>query len=380
MSQNKATTLRHSGELRASMNHELSSSSTQTQTATWRHRNDLVGKRVLCIPKTFEVAAPSPAQLSSRFWSSRCVRNMEDVNAPRWCQLHHHHQANQSELIQLMEEQLARNQQHSGTDNNADNDARLESQPKRLKKRPAGQPSKSGSNQSCMSYSVMRSQTKQLIKSTPAAQSPDAESECDQLREYNSADKHCELCDTSGLSQDTSEEARRRQINSLPWRLGTIRAVSDRNLTDKNLSIMIEFDLLDWKLRDWYQVRDDPSQSEADNSLRFEVDDSEASEVGTISSSDANLGKDARRIENAKSASTSACAAGSSSKQIAKSGRKVDQSSSSPACGVKQESGQIPRGSFSVLLIENSICCLERKHSPVGRHKLWPALVGIKFF
>lgn len=285
-----------------------------------RHRDNLVGKRVLCISKTFNVPGLNPAQLSSSLWSTlnlnaasnACQEALESLT---WCPAHHHHQPSQQQI-------LARIRDESAFYDSTGNEQLI----KRNNNKSRRLINQNTSNS--LSYSVLKTICQKAknaalssaLTSTSTSTSNPTEdkhlADCDEKNPhldcsiFTTMKLKCELC-ANVEAQDGYE----RYLSSLPWRIGTIRAVSHRDLRDPALSLLIEFDLLDWQTRDWYQVRDNQDQEGSSNNAEEKVQNK-------------NLGG----------------------------------------------------GSFAVLLVENSICCATRSQTPLGKGKLWPALVGRIFF
>lgn len=324
-----------------------------------RHRKDLVGKRILCIPENpSSIGTPSPSSISSLFWCPSVFRavtsrnkNQHESKWPLWCPKHHHHQPSQQAIISAIE---ASNQRSATVNNKTATticDVSNNRHRGKVNKNSVNSQKGSSSQSNCdkSSYSVFRAKKSNTASSVdktktsaPQILPPLPPPPLTQI-ESNPSDsdlKHasCELCDRQDThdvsidgplnndsksvnyhqfqkaksdqleSADLASSDRQLYLGSLPWRVGTIRAMNHYDSRDRSAKLMIEFDLLEWRTRDWYSLCD-------------------KTDYGN------------------------------------KSG---DQSS------VNCLSNQ---SAFKVFLIECSACCLNRHLAPTGRDKLWPALM-----
>lgn len=346
-----------------------------------RHRDDLVGRRVLCLPRTFNIAAPSPVQLSSSLWSPHILKalkehNHKDGGEPFWCPEHHHHQPNQRVFISLTEK--IKHRSNGQIDENTDTESAAVGTS--INKRARSRQQHSGSYSKNSPQSTGARQSFSVLKSGRQAQTSQSDSYTTQ-QQTNLDDLgydpsivtfKCDLCDKKKSNIDDIDGHSGR-IALLPWRLGTVRAVSHRDLSDQAVSIMIEFDLLDWQNREWYPLRDissnDHYMSDDDDQLGLiddQIRDSSPNSKQKIqeqTSKEKNkqtegFRKVVKREDNSHNAS-------------------VSTNSSSALIPQKSQKHPKARGAFDVVLIESSICCCIRKNAPTGRDKLWPGLVSI---
>lgn len=353
-----------------------------------RYRDDLVGKRILCIPRTFDVATPSPAQISSSLWSPTTLANLNGAEViPYWCQKHHHHQSNRQNLLESIESKQY--------ETNLQNDSKVDVESAKRGRilRPGLTRNKVNSTNHNVSYSVLRGSYRvdSALTSTSLGtrdKLSDGKLNCD---DTNYSSFTCQLCDCresiTGAHIDPKQH-----LASLPWRSGVIRAVSHRDLRDEALSIMVEFDLLGWEARDWYQIysRHSDQYENSDGKLRpvinenidFEASlkhDSEEYSKKKLkqanqeidSNEDCRLDVPLEKASTVTTLSQQECLTGE---------HKLDRSSEKfiPKSEVLVEpEDKLNQGAFSVLLIESSICCVNRQNSPSGKDKLWPALVSI---
>lgn len=428
-----------------------------------RNRNDLVGKRILCLPKTFRVPTPSPVQISSRLWRPNLLGALREVlardqeehqpdyllNKLQWCPKHHHHQDEPSyekisQLIQKLDSKTG-DQQSDLTGN------------KRVRSRNARQTAsgnaQSGSQSikdSSTSYSVMKTlnsrdnhhntiqrllpselleqqearggdsifvdcstypitETNELAylqdKTTTTTIATEVPRKTTQSKATTTTCRLCQVADddnscSSGPSscleiqrqleqklnnqqqyqhkhQDRDQSTAATYFSSLPWRIGTIRAVSyngdDNNHSDNDdydlsgenqnnsLSVMIEFDLLHWQTRDWYQVNGFSSSVSGDGNFTYKPDNK--------AGDNANKGNECNRQDD--------------------NGRLGDKQATGQTSTKAEDEGNLSHdnsigggtkpldGDFNVVLIETSMCCLNRNLSPNGGRDLWPALVSI---
>lgn len=407
-----------------------------------RPSSDLVGRRVLCLPKTFNVPTPSPVQVSSSLWSSSlldAIAEMDKTNAsskckPLWCPRHHHHHQSQQSFLSLYES-LAAERLKSDPNLAADRSSR------RVRGRSRSATSvgckNSPSNPSRQSYSVMRNNSKSSLHldlpTTTSNNSSDMsslglhnmiEDDDKNLDLLNSDDQNiCEMCQTYGPAANKGDHLfdnemgnKLNHLNGLPWRIGTIRAVGQRNLNDKSLSLLIEFDLLDWQARDWYHIhqrpRDEESDKEKDN--QEDVCSTSRAAMRRESPSKQSLAAQAQEIKSKKSLARQPrqdCdVTGKPAKRRSKSNEDGDgndereRSRSSPSFSYRPDDGlglepkrmksegleftnkggrgdgasSLAPGDFEAVLVEHSMCCLNRRNSPTGPNRLWSALVSVK--
>lgn len=363
-----------------------------------RHREDLVGKRVLCLPRTFEVAAPSPVQLSSSLWSPSILKALKenerkDGSEPFWCPKHHHHQPNQQTFISLSESIKYRPDSQNNDSTNTDsafsvgNTSISGTSNKRIRNRQQHRKNSPLSSVSQRSFSVMKSarqaKTDLLVNTEPMQQKNIDDSGCDQT----AAIPKCSLCFETNTSVDDSEKHLGR-LASLPWRLGTIRAVSHRDLSDEAISIMIEFDLLDWQNREWYPLRDSSIDQEASDR------DSLDNQLDSINKQLTNTSPKRKAKGRGHCDATGIARSGKSQEDDIPSNSARDQCKKRTRndAGITEDDWEITRdsasilqgdsqpskarGAFKVVLVESSICCLKRKNTPTGKDKLWPGLVS----
>lgn len=325
-----------------------------------RQRDDFVGKRVLCLTKSFDIPTPSPVQVSSSLWVPEAIEAIRDVafgkatgsksfGYPAWCPKHHHHhlQDDGQNFIDLVTQSL-----HSNTkgvksgDLNPDHSEQANLSNKRNRSRPSGRKT-----------SLMRpirnlhlvNKKEDFIKQfgNPTIKKEYAAKETENFTAYD-----CRIC-----AQHQNIEGGDPQISvrTLPWRLGTIRAASGRDINAKSFSLMIEFDHLDWHQRDWYQIWEDSSvQPEK--------------QVSSIEASLHSTGNESSSTDQ--------------NNPLSQNEKKPSESSANSFADNYQVLDNIaftrrsPGGSFHAILVESSICCLMRSDSPLGKDKLWPALVS----
>lgn len=407
-----------------------------------KYRDDIVGKRILCIPKIFNVPAPSPVKLSSSLWSTRIIAplnsssQLNDTENLLWCPIHHHHDRGQQKALAKIYEKIA-NSNKAGINDTCKALVNSDQLGRRLKNRQSHSDNYQASVSDRYSpaiqssYSVLKSehqQAKYAAQLSPSSKythlAPDATISSDSnedrrtktditsahlagqktLHPFSSSltNLSCQLCNSS--SQDTYE----RYLSSLPWRIGTIRAVSHRDINHPGLNLLIEFDMLDWPSRDWYQVRDRILVESEDRERR--KNSSDADEAGDFTKtvrndrdliqqslgekdfSGANLlnrrddfSKDLklrRKITQGTEPLSVSNESSETRSRLAKNLENVAETRKDDLdayIGVGKETNknlkELLPGAFTVLLIENSICCTTRSKTPLGRGKLWPALI-----
>lgn len=208
--------------------------------------------------------------------------------------------------------------------------------------------------------------------------------------EQSAAIINCDLCaNNNNISVDNLEN-HSRLLTLLPWRLGTVRAVSHRDLSDEAVSVMIEFDLLDWQNREWYPLRD-TSVDENDQDVASGDDhDNQLVSINKPALEQNTNGRGHSDVtEAARSEEDEAFSESSRDKSKRQSG---NEGTSKEILNFTEDNlttfqdnlhkSRKARGAFKVVLVESSIGCLTRKNSPIGRDKLWPGLVsfGLMFW
>lgn len=366
-----------------------------------RHREDLVGKRVLCLPRTFEVEAPSPFQLSSSLWSPSILKALKEHEAkggsePHWCPRHHHHQPNQKAFISLSESIKLRSTSQNSESIDTDgatlagtSTSGATNKRSRSRQQHSGAHKKNSPFNTCsrQSFSVLKSARQRSIQSTNTDTMHLSSNVDDYDFEQSAAIINCDLCANNNTSVDNLEN-HSRLLALLPWRLGTVRAVSHRDLSDEAVSIMIEFDLLDWQNREWYPLRD---TSVDENDQNVTSGDDHDNPLVSTSKQSSNTSNNQEHNTNGRGRPDVTVAArfeedeAYSESSRDKSKRQTRDKDTSKENLTEDNlatfqdnlhKNRKARGAFKVVLVESSIGCLNRKNSPTGRDKLWPGLVS----
>lgn len=291
---------------------------------------DLIGRRILCVLKPRNLSGscleslPSPTQVSSEFWSPEALQlgkqsHDNDLNKLAWCPKHHHHQNSQKDAIDRLKWKHQESKkkpvasilagkasyQFAGSNKRA-----RQKQPQQLQQQQAG-----------FLQTTIPGGTNFASSPIPIT-SPKIEAQnCDSdVQKGQSIDAHyCELCDKTTPMMGNDDNSRKLKIlRNLPWRLGIIRAVCDgKSVAGDVADLLIEFDLLEWKAREWFHVS-------------------------------------RRRLVTAPEDATNGNIAGNDN-----------------TCSPQQATDE----SFTELLIENAVGCCKRQNSPAGIDKLWPARI-----
>lgn len=319
-----------------------------------RQRDDFIGKRVLCLTKSFDIPTPSPVQISSSLWMPEAIEAMRDAasglstgsksfNYPTWCQKHHHHHSLEDgqNVIDLVSQSLHNTKGLNFSDSNSDYLDQASSSNKRSRSRLS---SRKTSTARPIKNSLLINKKEDFMKhfGNPATKKESASKETESFSAYD-----CQKCAQNQCIEGVDPQA---TVRALPWRLGTIRAVSGRDIAAKTFSLMIEFDHLDWHQRDWYHLWEDPSEQTEEKVSSFDTS------INPIENESINTNTTATLQNDRKAGESNTIS------------QKSDDSTS-----IKRSSG----GSFHAILIESWICCLVRSNSPLGDDKLWPALVSI---
>lgn len=326
---------------------QICKSFNSEQSSRLRQRNDFVGKRVLCLTKSFDIPTPSPAQLSSSLWMSDTIDALRDVAVsrtrgtrefrfPAWCPKHHHHhsQDDDQNFLDLINQTLQNGARGLNfTDSLPEHHDQASSSNKRSRSR----------------LSVRKTS---LLKPMRGPQSSNKRDDIAGSFERKDFSEGFSAYNCKSCEEQTRKECQdpRNLIKDLPWRLGTIRAASSRDVSDKSFSLMIEFDHFDLQQRDWYQIwgtSSDETINQTTTSYCSASDKSMCDQNDILNTSEQN-------VSESKSVSVN-----------------YQHPSGISASGTNQSHS----GFFHAILIESSICCLLRSKTPVGDERIWPALL-----
>lgn len=382
-------------------------------------REDIVGKRLLCLTN-FQIDAPSPTVISSALWSVIPSKNLtsqsqgdhqsdDTSQIPKWCPIHHHHdylRRNYSNLSNTSTSDCVNANQNGHITSNP-NYHQLATVPKSHNRLSCSLNSSTTLNRSINnipSYTaaVMTNCENSLIKqltsccggdslAAPSQQTNSKKSSKSTLLEClckktvplasnnllaskfyrnNRPTENPMIGDTNAKHRDENVVSYCRDLHRLDWRSGTIRAASHRDLSNKDLSILVEFDKVDWQQREWIRVYDSISSSSSESAFSS----NNTSQAYSPSDKNVNENCDIQTSKSSKKSSKISNIDCTQNNQANDKSTRLKKESSASSIDTQD------RNLFEVLLIEDSIVCVKRRFSPAGIDKLWPALVSKIFF